>query len=175
MQLTTRTSRAQSASRDSYEPALHTARHARRNFRRPSRQRVALRRRRRSTERVIASRTRARLQARRTRTRDKAQPPRSPRVVLRTRTKVRLAPVPAFGGRFPRLGDELTTGRGVHPPRPGRGVRRQRLGGLGGASADSAACRASRRQSQRHRVVYAPTHGISVIFVIVIRISWARP
>lgn len=30
------------------------------------------------------------------------------------------------------------------------------------------------RQSQRHRVVYAPTHGIRVIFVVVIRISWAR-
>jgi hypothetical protein len=30
------------------------------------------------------------------------------------------------------------------------------------------------RQSQRHRVVHALTHGIRVIFVVVIRISWAR-
>ncbi len=169
-----RTSRAQSASRDSYEPALHTACHARRNFRRPSRQRVALRRRRRSTERVIASRTRARLQARRTRTRDKAQPPRSPRVVLRTRTKVRLAPVPAFGGRFPRLGDELTTGRGVHPPRPGRGVRRQRLGGLGGASADSAASSVPSTISTPSRGVRADSRYTCHLRPV-IRISWARP
>lgn len=153
----TRTSRAQSAGRDSCEPALRNARHARRNFRRPSRQRVALRRRRRSTERVIASRTRGRLQARRTRTRDKAQPPRSSRVVLRTRSKIRLAPVPAFGRRFPRLGREFTTGGGIHSSRSGRGIRRQRLGGLGGASADSAARRSVEASKS---TISTPSRGV---------------
>ena len=170
----TRTSRAQSAGRDSCEPALRNARHARRNFRRPSRQRVALRRRRRSTERVIASRTRARLQARRTRTRDKAQPPRSSRVVLRTRSKIRLAPVPAFGRRFPRLGREFTTGGGIHSSRSGRGVRRQRLGGLGGALADSAASSVPSTISTPSRGVRADSRYTCHLRPV-IRISWARP